>query len=68
MLLVTLTCGKCCTAGLRSAVRSAWAGLAAGFLHTLSGPDHLAVRLSVHAPVLVVHMVWYGVGSAQWQR
>ena len=29
--------------GLRSAVRSAWAGLGAGFLHTLSGPDHLAV-------------------------
>lgn len=23
---------------------SAWAGLGAGFLHTLSGPDHLAVR------------------------
>ena len=29
--------------GLRAAVRSAWAGLGAGFLHTLSGPDHLAV-------------------------
>ncbi|KAK9906886.1 hypothetical protein WJX75_009765 [Coccomyxa subellipsoidea] len=28
--------------GLRAAVRSAWAGLGAGFLHTLSGPDHLA--------------------------
>ena len=31
-------------AGLRAAVRSAWAGLGAGFLHTLSGPDHLAVN------------------------
>ncbi|KAL4439913.1 hypothetical protein ABPG75_002914 [Micractinium tetrahymenae] len=28
--------------GLRSAVRSAWAGLAAGCLHTLAGADHLA--------------------------
>ncbi|KAK9845501.1 hypothetical protein WJX81_008013 [Elliptochloris bilobata] len=28
--------------GLRVSVRSAWAGLAAGCLHTLSGPDHLA--------------------------
>ena len=33
--------------GLRAAVRSAWAGLGAGFLHTLSGPDHLAVHLSL---------------------
>ena len=33
-------------AGLRTSVRSAWAGLAAGCLHTLSGPDHLAVRFS----------------------
>lgn len=29
-------------AGLKSAVRSAWAGLAAGCLHTLAGADHLA--------------------------
>ena len=29
---------------------SAWAGLGAGFLHTLSGPDHLAVR----QPCLIV--------------
>lgn len=29
-------------AGLRVAVRSAWAGLAAGCLHTLAGADHLA--------------------------
>ncbi len=31
--------------GIRASVRSAWAGLGAGFLHTLSGPDHLAVSL-----------------------
>jgi hypothetical protein len=30
-------------AGLTSTAKSAWAGLAAGFLHTLCGPDHLAV-------------------------
>lgn len=30
------------TTGLRSAARSAWAGLAAGCLHTLAGADHLA--------------------------
>ncbi|KAF6253117.1 hypothetical protein COO60DRAFT_1273879 [Scenedesmus sp. NREL 46B-D3] len=29
-------------AGASVAARSAWAGLAAGFLHTLCGPDHLA--------------------------
>lgn len=29
-------------AGLKNAVRSAWAGLAAGCLHTLAGADHLA--------------------------
>eukprot|EP00884_Botryococcus_braunii_P011099 jgi/Botrbrau1/19991/Bobra.200_1s0001.1 len=28
--------------GMRVTVRSAWAGLTAGCLHTLSGPDHLA--------------------------
>ncbi|GFR44440.1 hypothetical protein Agub_g5679 [Astrephomene gubernaculifera] len=28
--------------GITSAAKSAWAGLAAGFLHTLCGPDHLA--------------------------
>ncbi|GLC41675.1 hypothetical protein PLESTM_001227400 [Pleodorina starrii] len=28
--------------GLTSTAKSAWAGLAAGFLHTLCGPDHLA--------------------------
>lgn len=28
--------------GLRNAIRSAWAGLAAGCLHTLAGADHLA--------------------------
>ncbi|PSC69194.1 nickel transporter [Micractinium conductrix] len=28
--------------GLKTAVRSAWAGLAAGCLHTLAGADHLA--------------------------
>ncbi|KAI3431755.1 hypothetical protein D9Q98_004797 [Chlorella vulgaris] len=28
--------------GIRTAVRSAWAGLAAGCLHTLAGADHLA--------------------------
>ena len=31
-----------CAEGLRTAVRSAWAGLAAGCLHTLAGADHLA--------------------------
>jgi hypothetical protein len=30
-------------AGVQLAAKSAWAGLAAGFLHTLCGPDHLAV-------------------------
>jgi hydrogenase/urease accessory protein HupE len=30
-------------AGASVAAKSAWAGLAAGFLHTLCGPDHLAV-------------------------
>jgi hypothetical protein len=28
---------------VQTAAKSAWAGLAAGFLHTLCGPDHLAV-------------------------
>lgn len=28
--------------GLQLAIQSAWAGVAAGFLHTLCGPDHLA--------------------------
>lgn len=32
-------------AGMHVAARSAWAGLAAGVLHTLCGPDHLAVSL-----------------------
>ncbi|PNG99099.1 hypothetical protein TSOC_015130, partial [Tetrabaena socialis] len=27
---------------ITSTAKSAWAGLAAGFLHTLCGPDHLA--------------------------
>lgn len=31
--------------GAQVAAQSAWAGLAAGFLHTLCGPDHLAVRV-----------------------
>ncbi|EFJ52979.1 hypothetical protein VOLCADRAFT_55289, partial [Volvox carteri f. nagariensis] len=30
------------SAGLTTTAKSAWAGLAAGFLHTLCGPDHLA--------------------------
>ncbi|KXZ49145.1 hypothetical protein GPECTOR_23g73 [Gonium pectorale] len=30
------------SSGLTSTAKSAWAGLAAGFLHTLCGPDHLA--------------------------
>lgn len=30
-------------AGASVAAKSAWTGLAAGFLHTLCGPDHLAV-------------------------
>jgi hydrogenase/urease accessory protein HupE len=40
----TPTCATLChtTAGLRNAIRSAWAGLAAGCLHTLAGADHLA--------------------------
>lgn len=33
--------------GAQVAAQSAWAGLAAGFLHTLCGPDHLAVRVSL---------------------
>lgn len=37
-------------AGLRVSVRSAWAGLAAGCLHTLSGPDHLAVCVFACCP------------------
>lgn len=38
-----VSCTPCCRhAGLRVAVRSAWAGLAAGCLHTLAGADHLA--------------------------
>ena len=43
--------------GLRAAVRSAWAGLGAGFLHTLSGPDHLAVcpSPSLLLPTMVRH-------------
>lgn len=40
-------CWRCCCscrpAGAQVAAQSAWAGLAAGFLHTLCGPDHLAV-------------------------
>lgn len=31
-------------AGLSGVAKTAWAGLAAGVLHTLCGPDHLAVR------------------------
>ena len=46
-----LSSQKLCT-GLRAAVRSAWAGLGAGFLHTLSGPDHLAV--GVYSYVLLL--------------
>ncbi|KAG2448046.1 hypothetical protein HYH02_007073 [Chlamydomonas schloesseri] len=34
--------GDAQSTGLTSAAKSAWAGLAAGFLHTLCGPDHLA--------------------------
>jgi hypothetical protein len=38
-------------AGLTSTAKSAWAGLAAGFLHTLCGPDHLAVRAGFRGTV-----------------
>lgn len=38
-------------AGAQSAIQSAWAGLAAGFLHTLCGPDHLAVSFVKDSPV-----------------
>jgi hydrogenase/urease accessory protein HupE len=34
-------------AGASVAAKSAWAGLAAGFLHTLCGPDHLAVSATL---------------------
>jgi hypothetical protein len=37
-------CLSLSAAGASVAAKSAWAGLAAGFLHTLCGPDHLAVR------------------------
>ncbi|CAL8462429.1 g1962 [Coccomyxa elongata] len=39
---LALTGSKVTEEGIRASVRSAWAGLGAGFLHTLSGPDHLA--------------------------
>ncbi|GIL89691.1 hypothetical protein Vretimale_16646 [Volvox reticuliferus] len=38
----TLAIGEAPATGLTSTAKSAWAGLAAGFLHTLCGPDHLA--------------------------
>ncbi|KAG2499419.1 hypothetical protein HYH03_002366 [Edaphochlamys debaryana] len=38
----TAVMGDTGATGLTSAAKSAWAGLAAGFLHTLCGPDHLA--------------------------
>jgi hypothetical protein len=37
-------------AGGQVAAQSAWAGLAAGFLHTLCGPDHLAVSAAATEP------------------
>eukprot|EP00882_Tetradesmus_deserticola_P029513 GHRQ01033065.1.p1 GENE.GHRQ01033065.1~~GHRQ01033065.1.p1 ORF type:complete len:244 (+),score=46.23 GHRQ01033065.1:63-794(+) len=39
---LTLAAGSSEASGAPVAARSAWAGLAAGFLHTLCGPDHLA--------------------------
>lgn len=39
---LTLTAGSADASGASVAAQSAWAGLAAGFLHTLCGPDHLA--------------------------
>ncbi|KAG2431121.1 hypothetical protein HXX76_009651 [Chlamydomonas incerta] len=42
MLAGSLAVGDAQSTGLTSAAKSAWAGLAAGFLHTLCGPDHLA--------------------------
>ncbi|GLI67512.1 hypothetical protein VaNZ11_011716 [Volvox africanus] len=38
----SLAIGDAPATGLTSTAQSAWAGLAAGFLHTLCGPDHLA--------------------------
>ncbi|GLC52935.1 hypothetical protein PLESTB_000689900 [Pleodorina starrii] len=38
----TMAIGDAPATGLTSTAKSAWAGLAAGFLHTLCGPDHLA--------------------------
>lgn len=50
-------------AGITSAAKSAWAGLAAGFLHTLAGPDHLAVsrRVGCELASLVIQR---GLGSS----
>lgn len=42
MAVLATTSGEAGASGLTSAAKSAWAGLAAGFLHTLCGPDHLA--------------------------
>lgn len=38
----TLAAGNVSAESLKTAIRSAWAGVAAGFLHTLAGADHLA--------------------------
>lgn len=42
-------CCRVSHTGAQAAAQSAWAGLAAGFLHTLCGPDHLAVSPAVPA-------------------
>jgi hypothetical protein len=43
MCCMPISCCCCCNTGAGLAAQSAYAGLAAGFLHTLCGPDHLAV-------------------------
>ena len=45
MLNVIVCCTCAATGGAGLAVSSSTSGMAAGFLHTLCGPDHLAVRV-----------------------
>jgi hypothetical protein len=59
--------------GAQVAAQSAWAGLAAGFLHTLCGPDHLAVSgrcrtlcgrlMKLCIPTVVTSATWIHSGT-----
>merc|ERR1712046_545371 len=40
--------------------KSVWAGLAAGVLHTLTGPDHLAALTPLTIGRTVMHSSWLG--------